>query len=83
MQEQTEQVEKAEMRWLSEKGDTKIIFDPENDEEADAAEKQFDSLIKKGFTAYKVKKDGSQGKKISKFDRSAGRMILVPKLVGG
>jgi len=72
-----------EMRYLSKEGDTKIVFDPDNDEESDAAEEQFDNLISKGFTAYKVKKDGSQGKKIEKFDRSAGRIILVPKLGGG
>lgn len=72
-----------EMRWLSDEGDTKLIFDPDNEDEVEAAEEQFDTLIMKGFTAYSVQKDGSQGKKMKGFDRKAGRIILVPKLKGG
>lgn len=73
----------TEMRWLSEEGDTKLIFDPDNKDEVEAAEQQFDDLIGKGFTAYEVEKDGSQGKKMKKFKSKAGRIILVPKLKGG
>jgi len=73
----------TELRWLSREGDTKIIFNPKNEDEVKAAEIQYDSLIEKGFTAYKVKKDGSQGKKMKEFDAEAGRIILVPKLAGG
>lgn len=64
-------------------GDSKIIFDPENDDEVDIAREQFDALIKKKFTAYAVKKDGKKGKKVTKFDPDAGRYIFVPPIVGG
>jgi len=73
----------TEMQWLSEKGDTKLIFDPDNKDEVKAAEAQFDDLIAKGFTAYEVEKDGNQGKKMKSFKAKAGRIILVPKLKGG
>jgi len=73
----------TEMRWLDETGDMKIAFNPDNEDEVEAAETQFDDLVEKGYTAYAAEKDGSQGKKMKKFDPKAGRIILVPKLKGG
>ena len=73
----------GEMRALALEGDIKSIWDPTNDEESEAAEEQFDSLIKKGFNAFKVSKSGKKGVKIDEFDRDAGRIILVPPLAGG
>ena len=73
----------GEMRWLDETGDTKLIWDPENEDETEAAETQFKTLIKKGFKAFSVKKDGDKGKEISKFDSEAGKIIMTPGLVGG
>ena len=68
---------------ISGEGDTKVMWDPKNSDETEAAEAQFDRLIKKDFTAFAVKKDGEKGKKISKFDSDAGKIIMVPKIVGG
>ena len=73
----------GEMRWLNENGDTKVIWDPANEDEVEAAEEQFDSLIAKKFKAFAVKKDGEKGKEIKKFDPKAGKIIMVPALVGG
>ena len=73
----------GELRCMSALGDTKVIWDPKNDDEIEAAEEQFDMLIGKGFTAYSVKKDGKQGRKITKFDPKAGKIIMVPEIVGG
>jgi len=73
----------GEIRYLDKTGDQKVIWNPENDDEVEAAEATFDMLKDKGFTAYRVKKDGTQGKKITKFDPKAGRIIMVPKLAGG
>jgi len=64
-------------------GDTKVLWDKNNEDEVEAAEEQFDTLIEKGFTAYSVKKDGEKGKKITKFDSDAGKIIMVPKIIGG
>lgn len=65
-------------------GDTKVIWDPKNNDEIEAAEAQFDVLIDKGFKAYKVDKKGDKsGSPIKKFDPKAGKLIMVPAIVGG
>lgn len=73
----------GEMAILGKEGDTKVIWDPENDDEVDAAEEQYDTLIEKGFNAFAVKKGGKKGKAIKEFDPDAGKIIMVPKIVGG
>ena len=73
----------GELAVISAEGDTKVMWDPQNRDEIEAAEAQFDRLVKKGFAAYSVKKNGEQGKKISKFDSESGKIIMVPKMVGG
>jgi len=73
----------GELRFMSEEGDTKVIWDPENTDEVKAAKDQFKALIKKGFRAFKVKKSGDKGRRIKSFDPDAGRIIMVPELVGG
>lgn len=73
----------GQLRWLSDEGDTKVIWDPKNNDEASAAEAQFDILIGKGFKAFSVEKDGGKGREIKKFDPKAGKIIMVPKIQGG
>ncbi|HBF42338.1 MAG TPA: hypothetical protein DDW42_01670 [Desulfobacteraceae bacterium] len=64
-------------------GDIKSIWDPRNDKEVEAAEGQFKKLRKSGFKAFKVRKTGKKGKEITSFDRNAGKIIMVPEMVGG
>lgn len=73
----------GELRCLSKVGDTKVIWDPENRDEVDAAEEQFNTLIEKGFKAFSVSKNGRKGKEIFDFDPDAGKIIMVPTIVGG
>ena len=73
----------GELAILDKTGDTKVIWDPSNKDEREAAKAQFDHLIEKGFRAYLVKKDGEKGSLISEFDPFAGKIIMVPKIVGG
>jgi L-alanine-DL-glutamate epimerase-like enolase superfamily enzyme len=73
----------TELRVLSSMGDTKVIFDPDNDDEVAAAKVQYKTLIDKGFKAFKVKKSGEPGKKMKKFDKDAGKIIMVPPIIGG
>ena len=73
----------GEMRCLNETGDTKMVWDPENEDEVEAAKDQFNKLRKKGFTAYSVKKGGDKNKAIDKFDADSGMIIMVPQIVGG
>lgn len=64
-------------------GDLKVIWDPEKQDEVDAAKDQFDKLIKKGYVAFRVEKDGGKGKKVTKFDEDYEMLILAPALKGG
>lgn len=73
----------GEMRVLNREGDLKVIWDEEKQEEVEAAEEQFKKLKAKGYNAFEVKKDGSKGKMIDSFKKSAGAIIMVPALVGG
>lgn len=74
----------GEMRILGVEGDTKVIWDPKNEDEVDAAEAQFNSLIKKGFSAFEVGISGRKtSKKVEEFDPDLGKLIMVPRAVGG
>ena len=73
----------GELSIIDNTGDTKVLWDKNNSDEVEAAEEQFDTLIDKGFMAYAVKKDGDKGKKITSFKSSAGKIIMVPPIVGG
>lgn len=71
------------MAILDSTGDTRIMWDPNQKDEVDAAKKQFDDLIGKGYQAFAVKKRGGAGEKVREFDPSAGKLILARPTVGG
>jgi tRNA U38,U39,U40 pseudouridine synthase TruA len=72
------------MHIMDKTGDTKVIWSADNPDEVEAARNTFDELVgEKKFLAYKVKKDGTKGEVIRKFDKTAERIILAPQLVGG
>ncbi len=73
----------GELSVMGREGDTKIIWNSENDEEVANAKKSFTDLLAKGFSAFKVKKDGSKGVQIREFDLESERIILVPQMAGG
>lgn len=68
---------------LDHSGDTKTIWDSDNQDEVDAARLQFDALLKKGYLAFKVKKDGEKGEAVKSFDPEAEKYILTPPVRGG
>lgn len=73
----------GEIRVLDKTGDTKVIWDKENEIEVEVAEDQFYSLLEKGFKAFKVKKDGTAGQSVKTFNSNEEKYIFVPALVGG
>jgi len=74
----------GEMRILSTEGDTKVVWNPDNDDECDAAEAQFNSLKKKGFTAFEVGRRGKKSdEKVTEWDPDLGKLIMVPQMQGG
>jgi hypothetical protein len=65
-------------------GDTRVMWDSRNEEEVDAARKQFRDLTRAGYLAYKAEgKEGMRGEQIREFDPRAERIILVKPLAGG
>ena len=64
-------------------GDTKTLWNPDSPDEVAAVRKQFKSLRKKGFLAYRVAGDGSQGVAMAEFDPHAGKVIMTPAMSGG
>ena len=75
---------KGVLRILDRTGDTKLIWDPENEDEVENARSTFDSLKKKGYAIFRVKGEkGEQGEQMRTFDARAGRLIAVKQLAGG
>jgi hypothetical protein len=72
-----------EMEVLDPTGHTRTTWDSERADEVAAARSQFEELTRKGFKAFRVKKDGSEGEPMKKFDADAEKMILVPPVEGG
>lgn len=64
-------------------GDLKVIWDKNKRDEVESARNQFDAMMKKGYLAFSVKKDGEKGKVVKEFDEDAEMLILSPKLQGG
>jgi hypothetical protein len=71
------------LQFMSEEGDTRVIWDPDNPDEVAAAKAQFDTLVKKGYQAYRVRRGGEKGERVREFDPTMERVILAPATVGG
>ena len=73
-----------ELAVMDRTGDTKTIWDPENETEVQIARETFEKFKKKGYIAFSVRgKDGEKGEQIREFDPKAGRIIMSPPLGGG
>jgi hypothetical protein len=64
-------------------GDTKIMWDPDNKDQVDSAQRTFDDLTRKNYWAYKTDKEGNRSERVMTFDKKAERLILMPRPVGG
>jgi hypothetical protein len=71
------------LQYMSDEGDSRIIWDPDNPDEVDAARAQFDTLVGKGYQAYSVRRGGEKGERVRKFSPDLERLILAPASVGG
>lgn len=76
-----------EMRILSSRGDIVVEWDTGVNAEAQAAireaERLFDEHRAKGATAFRVDKPGQSATRLDVFDRTAPRIVVVPRIVGG
>jgi hypothetical protein len=64
-------------------GDTELSWNPNNADEVEMIRKTFNKYKRKNYLAYKAKKGGKKGKLINEFDPQAGKIIMVPPIVGG
>jgi hypothetical protein len=64
-------------------GDTKLIWDKDNNDEVGAIRDTFTKLLKAGYKAFNVKADGKQGREIKEFDPDAEKLIMIPQMRGG
>ena len=64
-------------------GDFKIIFDPRNEKELEAAKVAFNRLKEQGFLAFNVTDKSKPGEQISTFDPTKGSYIMMPPVAGG
>ena len=71
------------MAVMDDTGDTKVIWDPENQDEVDNAKQTFNNLKGKGYLAYKVIGKGDKGEVIDRFDRHLEKIIMSPPMKGG
>ena len=75
---------KNELRVMSPShGDLKVTWDPDNEDETEAARAQFRDMKAKGFSAFRVDKEGKPTTRISVFDPEAQAIIMTPQLKGG
>lgn len=72
-----------ELAVMDRTGDTKTIWNPENEDEVDNAREVFKRLRKKSYLIYRVNKIGNKGEQMHEFDPTAEKMIAVPPVVGG
>jgi hypothetical protein len=73
----------SEMSVLNRKGDSKILWSFDNADEVANAKRSFEDMTKKGFSAFRVKRDGSSSVRMDEFDPEAEKVVLVPPVVGG
>lgn len=72
------------MAVMGRQGDSKIMWNPHNRDETNAAKKTWDELVgKKKFAGFLVKNDGEPGERIYAFDPEAAKLIIAPPLGGG
>lgn len=74
----------GEMAVMGTAGDTKVLWDTDNQDEVANARRTFDDLVgKKKYLAFAVKKGGEKGEQVREFNPEAGKLILVPPMQGG
>jgi hypothetical protein len=72
-----------EMSIMDATGDTKLIWNPNNEDEVECARRTFKDLKKKGYLAYTVKNGGDKGEVVTEFDAKLEKLILAPAVIGG
>lgn len=73
----------GELRQMDLNGDTKVEWDPSKTEEVEVARQTFNQLKEKGYSAYRVAREGGRGEMIKEFSPHAAKIIMAPRIAGG
>lgn len=73
----------SEMFVMDRTGHSITTWDPSIDLEVNAARDQYNTLTSKGYSAFRVEGADNRGERLTKFDPKAGKIMMVPQLVGG
>ena len=68
---------------IDQTGDTRHSFDPGNYESLQQAERRFQNLMRDGYRAVALGRDGEPGSLIRDFNPNAERTLFIPQLQGG
>jgi len=68
---------------LDQSGDTKHIWDRNNEAEVEEARSLFDRMKARGMVAWSVTRKGDKDQRITDFDPQAEKIIFAPALQGG
>jgi len=71
------------MQIMDRTGHSSITWDPAKPVEVEVAMASFDKLVREGYNAFRVEGDDNQGSRMREFDPKAGKIMMVPQLVGG
>lgn len=71
------------LRIMGRSGDTKVTWDPRNQEEVRTARETFDALRAKGYLAFTVRRTDSRGEQVKEFDPALSEILLAPPMAGG
>lgn len=71
------------MQIMDRTGHTTTTWDPLKPDEVEAAREQFNTLTRKGYNAFRVEGADNRGERMRDFDPKAGKIMMVPQLVGG
>jgi hypothetical protein len=76
---------KNAMAIMGKEGDTKTMWDPDNEAEVEVARTQFNMLREKKYEAFYVDGDdpNKKGRRMNEFDKDAKRIIFAPRMAGG
>ena len=78
-----EKLNQSELCVIDTTGDTKYIWDADNDDEVEVARNMFNQLKEKNYVAYSVGRNGKKDEIINRFDPELGKIIMIPPVVGG
>lgn len=73
----------GKMEIMDRTGHTTVTWDSSKPTEVEAARDMFDTLTGEGYSAFEVEGADNQGRRVREFDPKAGKIMMVPQLVGG